>query len=159
MSGPTWWIVPLALGYAGARGIGKVAGNALLVRTVDLPFPTPRRFGLGLVPQGGISIAMALSLSVVMGATSPVLGGLDAGELLFATVVLGVVISEMVGPLFTTHVLQAAGEITPEVQQAIAEGDERKAQEEALTAARKAGDGTAAREGYDEEEESPSDGG
>lgn len=155
----SWWLVPLVLGYALVRVVGKVAGNALMVRTAGLPFETPRRLGLGLIPQGGISIAMALSLLVVLGATSPVLGGLDAGQLLFATVVLGVVFSELVGPLFTTRVLRAAGEITPEVEEAIAEGDEWKAREKALTAARRSGDGTASGIGYDEARKPPPDGG
>lgn len=155
---PTWWVVPMALAYAAVRVVGKVVGNALLVRTAGITFDTPRRLGLGLIPQGGISIAMALSLSVVLGATSPVLGGLDAGQILFGTVVLGVVFSELVGPLFTTQILRAAGEITPEVEEAIAEGDEWKAREKALTAARKAGDGTASSIAYEEPSEPPSDG-
>jgi hypothetical protein len=108
----TFWVVPLALGYAVVRGLAKVTSNAVLVNVVSLPFPTPNRLGLGLIPQGGISIAMALSLAVMIRASStPSVLGVDAGDLLFGTVVLGVLLSELVAPLCTVSVLRAAGEI------------------------------------------------
>ncbi|HSG46535.1 MAG TPA: hypothetical protein VLA43_01855, partial [Longimicrobiales bacterium] len=128
---PTWWVFPLALAYALVRGGAKVVSTALLVNLLSLPFPTPRRLGLGLVPQGGISIAMALSLALTLGSTAPRIGGVDAGELLLATVVLGVVVSELVGPLFTTAVLRAAGEIAPGVEDALARGDRAAARSRA----------------------------
>lgn len=134
---PTWWVGPLALGYALVRTVGKVAGSAAILRLLSLPFDTPKRTGLGLIPQGGISIAMALSLLLTLNSTAPVLGGVDAGALLFSTVVLGVVLSEVVGPVLTVSVLRRAGEITPRMEEAIAEGDETRAREEATEAARK----------------------
>lgn len=108
---PTWWILPLAAAYAAVRGLAKVVSNAMLVNSLSLPFPTPKRLGLGLVPQGGISIAMALSLALSISSTAPGIGGVPAGELVLATVVLGVVISELSGPLLTASVLRRAGEI------------------------------------------------
>lgn len=124
---PTAWIVPLAVAYALVRGGAKVVSTALLVNTLSLPFRTPRRLGLGLVPQGGISIAMALSLALTLSAVAPRIGGVDAGELVLATVVLGVVISELSGPLLTAAVLRAAGEIAPGVGGALVRGDRREA--------------------------------
>jgi hypothetical protein len=132
----TWWVIPLAAGYVLVRGAAKVVTTAVLVNVLSLPFPTPRRLGLGLVAQGGISIAMALSLVLTMSGTDPTLRGLDAAELLFAAVVLGVVVSELVGPLLTTAVLRAAGEIPPGVEEALARGDEVGARAEAHASAR-----------------------
>lgn len=136
----TWWVVPLAFVYVLLRGVAKVLATGVLVQFISLPFPTPRRLGLGLIPQGGISIAMALSLALTLGAGTPVLGGLSAGELVFATVVLGVVLSEVVGPLLTTAVLRAAGEIAPGVEEALARGDQDRARTEARQGA-SSGDG------------------
>lgn len=118
----TWWVLPMAVGYAVVRGFAKVVSAATVVKLLSLPsvvpkslrlaFRTPKRLGLALVPQSGISIAMAVSLSLTVGAAAPPVGGVDAGELIFAVVVLGVVVSELVGPFFTAAVLRAAGEVT-----------------------------------------------
>jgi len=117
----TWWILPLALAYAVVRGGAKVASTAVLVRSLPLPFPTPRRLGLGLIPQGGISIAMALSLALTLASAGLRIAGVDAGDLVLATVILGVVVSELAGPLLTEAVLRRAGEIP----QGIPEGEPR----------------------------------
>jgi hypothetical protein len=142
----TWWVVPLTLGYVVIRAAAKVVSTAVLVNTLPLPFRAPRRLGLGLVPQGGISIAMALSLVLTMGGTDPTLAGLNVGELLFATVILGVVVSELVGPLFTTAVLRAAGEISPTVGEVPPRGEGDGAH---------AGVPSAAGEGLDSKEDGP----
>ena len=128
---PTWWILPLALVYAVIRGSAKVVANGVLGRVVPLPFPVPRGLGTGLISQGGISIAMALSLSLTLGSTSPRIAGMAAEQILFATVVLGVVLSEMIGPPLVTRLLRRAGEIAPEVEEALADGDEARAVAEA----------------------------
>ena len=128
---PTWWILPLAVTYAVVRGGAKVMANGILGRVVPLPFSVPRRLGTGLISQGGISIAMALSLSLTLSSTSPQIAGMAAEQILFATVVLGVVFSEAVGPLLVTQLLRRAGEIAPAVEEALAEGDEAKAVAEA----------------------------
>jgi hypothetical protein len=113
----TLWVLALALGYALIRGLGKVAGNLVMLRILPFDFRAPRRFGLGLIPQGGISLAMAIS--GVLTYTGLGLGGLDAADLLFAVVVLGVLLSELTGPFFTRNILQRAGEISPRVQEAV----------------------------------------
>lgn len=128
----TWWVFPLGLGYFGMRAFGKVVGSAVLVRTVALPFRAPRRLGLGLLPQGGITLAMALSLVLTLGGAGIEVAGLAAVDLLFAVVVVGVVLSELTGPLFTAQVLRRAGEITRAVEKALEEGDDRKAEAEAM---------------------------
>jgi Kef-type K+ transport system membrane component KefB len=129
---PTWWVLPLAAGYTCLRAVGKAVGTGVLVVVLPVGFPTPRRLGLGLLPQGGISIAMALSLVLTLGDADLSLRGYDAVELLVGVVVLGVVLSEIVGPFFTTGVLRRAGEITRQVEEALAEGDEKRARSAAI---------------------------
>jgi multidrug transporter EmrE-like cation transporter len=111
LSFPTPWVVPLALAYAVVRGGGKVLGNMAMVRILPLPFQTPKRFGLGLIPQGGISLAMAISGVLTYAGLG--LGKMSAVDLLFAVVVLGVILSELTGPFFTRNILVRAGEILP----------------------------------------------
>ncbi|MGW8268056.1 MAG: hypothetical protein ACWGSQ_16935, partial [Longimicrobiales bacterium] len=130
LSFPTLWTLPLAVGYALLRAGGKVLGNMAMVRVVPLPFPTPKRFGLGLLPQGGISLAMAIS--VVLTYAGLGLGDLNAVDVLFAVVVLGVILSELTGPFFTRNILVRAGEITPRVEEALGGGGSPKAHIEAM---------------------------
>lgn len=129
---PTWWVLPLGFGYFAVRALGKVVGSAVLVRWVPLPFTAPRRLGLGLLPQGGITLAMALSLVLTLGGSGIEVAGIPAVDLLFAVIVVGVVLSELTGPVFTAQVLRRAGEITQAVEKALEEGDDRKAEAEAM---------------------------
>ena len=114
LSFPTPWIVPLAVAYALVRGGGKLLGNMAMVRIVPLPFQTPKRFGLGLIPQGGISLAMAIS--GVLTYSGLVMGEMSAVDLLFSVVVLGVILSELTGPFLTQNILVRAGEISPRIR-------------------------------------------
>jgi Kef-type K+ transport system membrane component KefB len=125
----TAWILPLALGYAGLRALGKVVGTYAATRLIGPGFPTPRRMGEGLVTQGGLSVAMALS-GVLVYQGLPVRDGSEA--MIFSVVVLGVVFSDLAGPFLTTDVLRRAGEISPRVEEALAQGDERGAQTAAI---------------------------
>ena len=122
---PTVWIMPLALGYALLRGGAKIVACGAMVRITEPSFSTPPFLGLGLVPQGGISLAMALSAFLTFYGLE--LGGLDASQSLFSVVVLGVVISELVGPALTTATLRRAGEISSRVEEALAQGDDQQA--------------------------------
>ncbi|MFC1576019.1 cation:proton antiporter, partial [Gemmatimonadota bacterium] len=124
---PTLWVIPMALAYALLRGGGKVLGNLVMVRVVPLPFPTPKRFGLGLLPQGGISLAMAISGVLTYAGLG--LGGVAAVDLLFSVVVLGVILSELTGPFFTRNILVRAGEISPRVEETPAGVGARPARE------------------------------
>jgi multidrug transporter EmrE-like cation transporter len=132
LSFATWWVIPLALAYVVVRATGKVLGAALLVSLFPPQFSPPRRLGLGLLPQGGVSLAMALSFTLVLGPAGLEVRGVEVVPLAFAVVVLGVIVSELVGPLLTVQVLRRAGEISPRVEQALAEGDEERAEAEAM---------------------------
>lgn len=125
LSFPTLWTLPLAVAYAVLRGGGKVLGNMAMVRLLPIPFPTPKRFGLGLLPQGGISLAMAISGVLTYAGLG--LGDLNAVDILFAVVVMGVILSELTGPFFTRNILVRAGEISPAVTATLVTGDARRA--------------------------------
>jgi hypothetical protein len=122
---PSVWIVPLAFGYALLRGGAKIVACGALVRLAKPPFGTPPLLGLGLIPQGGISLAMALSAFLTFYGLE--VAGVNAGQALLSVVVLGVVISELVGPVFTTGTLRRAGEISSRVEEALAQGDDQQA--------------------------------
>ncbi len=126
---PTPWIIPLALLYTVLRGGAKVAGANIMVRFDTLPFSTPRFLGLGLIPQGGISLVMALSALLTFYGLE--IGGVDVSQALFTVVVLGVALSELVGAKLTTETLRGAGEISSLVEKALALGDDRSARAEA----------------------------
>jgi len=87
----------------------KWGAGALLVRVLPRESRAPGSIGLALLPQGGISLAMAVSAALTYAGLQ--VEGVNAVEVLFAVVVLGVVVSELMGPVLTTRVLRRAGEI------------------------------------------------
>jgi Kef-type K+ transport system membrane component KefB len=127
---PNAWVVLLALAYALLRAGAKTVSCAALVSVIRFDFDVPRRLGLGLVPQGGISLAMAVP-GVLLYSDLQV-RGLSAEAALFSIIVIGVMISELVGPLLTVQLLRRAGELSPRVEAALADGDARRATREAL---------------------------
>jgi hypothetical protein len=109
---PTWIVFPLAVGYAFLRFLAKVTAASVVTGLVRFPFAVPRRLGLGLIPQGGISIAMAVSAALMYSDLR--IRGVDAEALLFAVVVIGVALAELTGPFLTMRVLERAGEVPRE---------------------------------------------
>ena len=91
-----------------------------------------------LTPLGRVSIISPVNLPVArrrrLTRFHPLLGlGLLVGvALLFSVIVLGVVISELVGMVVTVRMLRAAGAIDPNVEAALKEGDEARAEAEAM---------------------------
>ena len=70
---------------------------------------------------------MAMALSAFLTFYGLEVGGLDASQALFSVVVIGVVISELVGPVLTTATLRRAGEISSRVEEALVQGDDQQA--------------------------------
>jgi hypothetical protein len=99
----------LAAAYLAVRIGAKVVAGSMARALVRLPVPTPPGVGAGLVPQGGISLAMALSAGLTYG----MMAGADGGPIrvAFGTIVGGVAASELVGPFFTRRLLRRAGEL------------------------------------------------
>lgn len=105
----TWWVAPLVAVYVLGRLLAKWIGGltASRWRPHDLNFPSS--FGLALSPQGGISLAMAISFYLIYVPAVPQLAA--AVEIFFATVVIAVGISDLLGPFLVRDVLERAGEL------------------------------------------------
>ncbi|MGK7311974.1 MAG: cation:proton antiporter [Candidatus Longimicrobiales bacterium M2_2A_002] len=115
----SWIALPLAAGYVVLRGLGKYGGGLVGRSVVPAQLAAPATVGFGLIPQGGISLAMALSAALTYGAISGADG--TAGRTAFATIVVAVAVSELVGPFLTRNLLRRAGEITPTDEAVLAE--------------------------------------
>lgn len=106
---PSWWIVPLVAVYASGRLLAKWLGGIAAARIPLRGFSPPDTFGLALVPQGGISLAMAISFVLIY---VPGASGIEtAANILFATVVIAVGLSDLIGPFMIRAVLERAGEL------------------------------------------------
>lgn len=99
-------IFALVIAYVVARAVAKGAGGLVARRSLGR-VPGTRGFGLGLLSQGGISIAMAVSVYLVLFATPSARGPVEA---FFATIVLGTVANEILGPHVLVRLLSTAGE-------------------------------------------------
>lgn len=116
---PTWLVIPLALAYLVVRAVAKVAAGYFATHVIRLSFAAPPDLGAGLIPQGGISLAMAISIALTYGALE--LDGFALADMVFSTVVLGVVASELLGPFLTRNLLRRTGEIQPRVERDLAQ--------------------------------------
>jgi Kef-type K+ transport system membrane component KefB len=90
-------IVPL---YIGMRLVGKITGGILSAKTTTHPFPVPAHIGLGLTPQGSMSVAIALSFSQTI--SEPL------GQYLIFSVIASVLFHEALAPFFIRYVLKGA---------------------------------------------------
>ncbi len=105
----TWWVLVPWAGYVALRTAGKIAGG-LLARPLLRGRPASGLYGAALLSQGGVSIAIAVSALLVLGARFPESSAIPA---LFDAVVLGVVFFELLGPPVMRRVLDRAGEVEP----------------------------------------------
>lgn len=105
---PSWWIVPLAAAYLAARILAKWIGGLAASRLRPLDLPLPRSFGLALIPQGGISLAIAISFFLIYVPSAPQAG--IALDMFLAVVVIAVGVSDLIGPFLVRNVLERADE-------------------------------------------------
>jgi Kef-type K+ transport system membrane component KefB len=108
LAGAVWhlgspWALPLAGLYLVLRLAGKVVGGWLAVKAARSEDGLPPALGLGLVSQGGVVIAMVMS--IYQASTSVV------ADIVVTAVVLSVVVSEFVGPSLAVFLLRREGEI------------------------------------------------
>jgi Kef-type K+ transport system membrane component KefB len=115
----SWVVLPLAAGYLVLRAGAKVAAGAIAARAIPMSFRVPREAGIGLIAQGGISLAMALSATLTYGAIAG--SGANVIRIAFTTIVIAVAASELIGPFLTRDLLRKVGEITPRAETAVAE--------------------------------------
>ena len=100
----TWLVVPFALGYTLLRVLGKLTGGWVAGRLLPASERPRADFGLGLIAQSGMPLALALSVALSQGSLSD--QGTTALQFLVNTVVLAVVASEFIGPALTRGVLR-----------------------------------------------------
>lgn len=92
----------LGVGYVIARAVGKIGGAALGAKVVGYPKVIIHNLGLGLLPQAGVAIGLAMVAKQQL----PNLGGR------LSTIVLGgVFVYEIIGPIAAKIAIQRAGEI------------------------------------------------
>ena len=117
----SWWIVPLVAAYVAARLLAKWLGGLVAFGLKPSSFRIPASFGLALVPQGGITLAMAISFVMIYDpqAAEPA----AAVNTFLATVVIAVGITDLMGPFLVRAILQRAGELNMGALHAGAVGD------------------------------------
>jgi Kef-type K+ transport system membrane component KefB len=100
----------LGLVYFFARGIGKMGGAGLGALLGGAPKSIRGRIGFALLPQVGV--ALALALSVRKDFARPEFGqqGVELATVVVNVLLLTTVLTEIVGPILTRHVLSASGE-------------------------------------------------
>lgn len=105
----SWAILPFLFGFLSLRIGGKFLGGLPACRLIPSS-PAVHRFGLALISQGGLSIAIAVSALLTLETT---IGDTGASSLMFDVVVLGVMANELIGPPLLKRVLAAGGELAP----------------------------------------------
>ncbi len=93
----------VALTFILGRGIGKYLGARLGARSAQLPAEHSSLIGLGLLPQAGLAIGLALLVS-----QDP--GLLPIRALVISVTVASVVVNELIGPPLLRMVLTRIGE-------------------------------------------------
>lgn len=92
----------MGVAYLFARGLGKYAGAAIGAKAVNAPDTVRKYLGLGLLPQGGISIG----LSVIVRQELP-----QYAVAITTIIMFSVLVFETTGPIFAKIAISKAGEI------------------------------------------------
>ncbi|MDX1547210.1 MAG: hypothetical protein R3247_09495, partial [Rhodothermales bacterium] len=93
----------LVLLYFGLRLLGKYAGGYLTYVTSEVPERLSPRLGSGLVTQGGVAVAMAVTFSQVYATPFT--------DLVVTCVLVSAIVSELFGPKLTRDMLVDAEQI------------------------------------------------
>ncbi len=109
MSLRSWWVGAAVAAYLAVRTAGKLLGG-LTAEPLLRDQPASRSLGAGLLSQGGLSIALAVSALLVLRSRFPDSAAVPA---LFDAVVLGVIGFEIIGPPAMRSVLVRGGEMEP----------------------------------------------
>ncbi|MDC7241398.1 MAG: sodium:proton exchanger, partial [Spirochaetales bacterium] len=105
----------MGLIYFAARAVGKM-GGASLGAVLGKAQPQVKKFiGFTLLPQVGVALALALSISKEF--TKPVYGsaGMEMATTIINILLFTTIITEIIGPLLTRFALHRAGEAAPEL--------------------------------------------
>lgn len=98
--------LPLLAVYVTARVAGKGIGGSLGARLAGAPPQVSRWLGPALIPQAGVAVGLALTLS-----HHPLYAA--HAELVLNLILASTLFYEIVGPLATRYALQRAGELGP----------------------------------------------
>ena len=97
--------IDLILVYFFARIVGKIIGSAFGAKITKAPILVTRWLGFALIPQAGVAVGLALTLSHQ--------AEYKEISLIIVNVILATtLIYELIGPLATRFALQKAGEIS-----------------------------------------------
>ena len=96
---------PLILLYFSTRAIGKILGASTGTRLVGAPTQVSHWIGLGLLPQAGVAIGLALTLSQEAAFQS-------IGPIVLNVIIGATLLNELAGPIAAKFALQRACEIT-----------------------------------------------
>ncbi len=91
--------------YFFARIIGKILGSAIGAKLTNSPIQITRWIGLALIPQAGVAVGLALTLS-----HQPQFK--EIGLIIVNVILATTLLYELIGPLATRFALKQAGEIT-----------------------------------------------
>lgn len=93
--------------YILARSLGKYFGSMGSSKIVGCDDHTVKYLGITLLPQAGVALGMVSTV-----AADTVFGGSDIGKTVRFTILFGVLIYEIFGPMLTKWALTRAGDIT-----------------------------------------------
>ncbi len=97
-------MLPLAAGFVALRAAGKFGGFSMVGRLTSVHGKVRRLAPLGLLPQGGIVIGLALSVQ-----QNPAFESFS--QVLLSVVMAATILHEVIGPIVTRMALRKAGEI------------------------------------------------
>jgi len=105
-------VLVLCLVYTAARATGKIGGASLGGIVGGAPGVVRKFAGLGLIPQIGVAVALALAVKREFGDSSGVYGnaGAEMASLIINVLLCSTVITESIGPLLTRFALVKSGE-------------------------------------------------
>ncbi len=105
-------ILVACLVYTAARAAGKMGGASLGATLGGAPSVVRKFTGLGLIPQIGVAVALALAVKREFGEAGGVAGqkGADMAIIVINILLCSTVITESVGPLLTRFALVKSGE-------------------------------------------------
>ncbi len=92
----------IGIGYIVARALGKVVGAAAGAKAVGYPEVIVKNLGLGLLPQAGVAIGLAMIVKQQVP---------EIGNPLSTIILGGVFVYEIIGPVAAKLALERAGEI------------------------------------------------
>ena len=93
--------------YFFARIVGKITGSAFGAKITNTPHLVTRWLGFALIPQAGVAVGLALTLSHQSEFT-------EISSIILNVILANTLITELIGPITARFALQKAGEISVE---------------------------------------------